>query len=231
MSNHTPKNRLLDSDMSQYALGGKSTPKSTSTKQLNAINHSSSKNIDDLLDSQIEPPTFIIEFNDNERTMSDTNENIYQIEKNVEFPPAGMLPGKQPVLYGYTQQFPQGYGDEVKYYNQGYPMMNEQMQYPPQNMNYAQLKKHGEYVHTMMPRQEFEIMKPTEFDEYHPLSKMQSEKLNSPEDFISSFSPYWMDDQQSKREKHLKEFMKKFMAFQVVEADKGSQVDKAFWDW
>lgn len=231
MSNHTPRNRLLDSDMSQYAPGGKSTPKSTSTKQLNAINHSGTRNSNDLLNSQIEPPIFIIEFNDNERTMSDTNENIYEIEKNVEYPPAGMVPGKQPVLYGYPPQYPHGYADETKYYNQGYPVMNEQMQYPHQQMHYPPYKKHGEYAPQMMHRQEFDMMKPQEFDENHPLNKGQSEKPSSPEEFISSFCPSWMDDQQNKREKFFKEIMRKFLAFQAVEAERGSPIEKAFWDW
>jgi hypothetical protein len=53
----------------------------------------------------------------------------------------------------------------------------------------------------------------------------------TPESFTDVILPEWRDVQVTKREKFLKEFMMKFLAYQVVEAHHSSEIDKAFWNW
>lgn len=52
----------------------------------------------------------------------------------------------------------------------------------------------------------------------------------TPEKFIKEISEQW-NTVLKNSEKHLKEFMVKFFAYQVVEANKASTAEKAFWDW
>ena len=186
------------------------------------------------MSSQIEPPTFLVELNYNDLTSSETNENIQEIERSYEYQPNSMSP-QQPYMNGYPAQYQQRYEDEMKYYQAAYPNINENMQYR-QEMLYAQQiakQQQQEYMPPMMQQQYMQYENPP-MQSNSPKSKQLSQSIEgatTPDHFLSELNPEWREVQHSKKEKWLKDFMKKFIAFQVVEANKATPVEKAFWDW
>ena len=126
--------------------------------------------------------------------------------------------------------------------------------------NYGALNKEAEYLNQMVAQQELPPPTPTQppppveqsqpqpQPQPHPHPQVQpqvqpqvvnsqKEIVNSqdsdltPESFTDVILPEWRDVQVTKREKFLKEFMMKFLAYQVVEAHHSSEIDKAFWNW
>lgn len=233
MSNLGNNKKMQESEISQYGAGGRSTPQSSNNRPYNSgINNGIKLNDDDLLASQIEPPTFIIQFNDPDQTCSDTNEFIQEIERNAEPIQHHQPMNRQPYGYAYPSYYPSRYEDEMKYYQHNYPMMHEGMGMRHDAQMDAMMKD-PEYMHHMMSQNNYMAYENMQMPRAPQVAKPNQSLDNqtTPESFLDGISPEWKEIQLSKREKLLKDFMIKFLAFQVVEASKASQVDQAFWDW
>lgn len=233
-SNMTPNNKLQESDASQYGQGDRSTPPSGSVRHLTPnMNGRIRFNDDDLLASQIEPPTFLVEFNDIDTTQSETNEYIQQIERNVEYPQSQAQNFRQGYMYAYAPSYPQRYEEDMRYYQHpGYQVPHPASQYR-QESQYEQVNKEAEYMNNMMSQGNYMGYDTGMMPRSSPQSKQNLglDNYGTPEAFLKDINPEWSEMQSSKKEKLLKEFLTKFLAFQVVEVSNESQAEKGFWDW
>jgi hypothetical protein len=112
-----------------------------------------------------------------------------------------------------------------------YGIQDRWSMYRPENLE--NLNKESEYLNQIVAQENLPptlIEQPSKIDSLIGGIGSQDDEI-SPETFTDNILPEWRDIQVTKREKFLKEFMMKFLAYQVVEAHHSSQIDKAFWNW
>ena len=191
MSNQAQNaNKMQESDMSQYGQGGKSTPASSSNKMYNMNGLGGIKiSEEDLLASQIEPPTFLIEFNDPDLTSPIHNENIQEIERIVEYSHPNV--GINNYLNPYAGQYKSRYEEEMKYYYPPYSMIPEQMGYRA-DMNYETLNKEAEFLNNLVSQPAYPQYEQPPVQNVSPSKQSQPfDVQTTPDKFIEEMDTEW----------------------------------------
>jgi len=148
---------------------------------------------------------------------------------------------------------------EVGYPSNFPAYMTENGRFPTMKMDtqYDTLNKEAERLHLLARQKEKERMMyqngrnggysssyPNQYQEQYfeqRAHQKEREKMNeknttqeptlTPERFIQQISSDWSAVPDKRKDKILKSYMAKFLPYQVVEAYKGSTIDKPFWDW
>ena len=183
-------NKMQESDMSQYGQGGKSTPASSSNKIYNMNGFGGVKiSEEDLLACQIEPPTFLIEFDEPDLTSPILNENIQEIEKIVEF--IAPNTGINGYLNPYNGQYKPRYEEEVKYYYPPYSMVPENIGYRS-DMQYDTLNKEADYLNNLVSQQNYTRFEQPPVQAVLPSKQSQPfDVQTTPDKFIEDMDPEW----------------------------------------
>ena len=189
---------------------------------------------EDLFLSQIEPPVFLININD-PIEVKERNQNVQEVEasSNRDY---------------YRERGNPYNGHSYVYSDSRMPTMRQEMNYETLNRESERLHYHNKYFemnntssnmyqqqnYPQRGRYEEEVYEQRVQERYKEKREASTpqEPEQTPEAFIDQISFEWRDVQVTKREKFLKEFMMKFLAYQVVEANNSrNPVDRAFWDW
>ena len=208
-------NKMQESDMSQYGQGGKSTPASSSNKMYNMNGLGGIKiSEEDLVASQIEPPTFLIEFNDPDLTSPILNENIEEIERMVDYAHPNVAMNNY--LNPYAGQYKPRYEEEMKYYYTQYNMMPEQIGYRT-DMHYESLNKEAEFLNNLVNQPVYhQYENPPPARAASPPKQSQTFDVQiTPEKFIDDMDSEWNEVCifQPKRNINIDSF---FVSFKIV---------------
>lgn len=223
------------SEASHYNHDCPSTPAGSVHRNHN--NDSKMKmNDEDLIACQIEPPTFIIELNPRDQNSPKYNDLIHEIETSSTTFNFNDNKNKY-----YKNMYSKSY-EEAKYYQPDYPMVDDNIP-NYHNMPYD-MGKDTEFLgrmgdpNLMQPAQSQFSLFEASMQKIQPPRHHMFDNITNPEEFINQIvgmsqlkSDKWTSLNEKTKEKQLKEFMMRFLAFQAIEVMKYSDAEKAFWDW